>query len=122
MNNFLSKPTIQKALRFSLAYMLFGLFAILGLEVIVNLHAAIFKISLMATTRIGVGNAFYVWGGFFLFAIYAVGIVPLEAVMNRAARSGRLLPVGVRIFAAELGLALLALILPVIAEWALLPG
>ena len=116
------KPVVQKTLRYFFAYLLFGLFAILGLLVIANLHTAIFRISLLATTRVGVSNAIYVWGGFILGAVYVIGIVPLESLMNKAAKTGRLLPVGVRVFAVEAGLALLIMIVQIIAEWILRPG
>jgi hypothetical protein len=122
MNSFLEKPVVQNTLRFFFAYILFGLFAILGVEVVVNLHSAIYRISLMATTRIGVGNVVYVVGGFILFAFYAVAIVALESLMNNAAKTGRMLPVGVRIFAVEAGLALLAILLPKVAQLIFLPG
>lgn len=122
MNIFLAKPFVQKTLRTFFAYILFALFAILLLEVLVNLHSAIFKISLMATTRIGVGNAFYVWGGFFMLGIYAVGIVVLESMMNKSAKTGRMLPVGVRIFAIEAGLALLTILAPIVARWIFTAG
>lgn len=121
MNAFLIKPPVQKTLRFFFAYLLFALFTLLGLEVIVNLHNAIFRISLMATTRIGVGNFFYVWGGFFLGAIYVVSIVPLESIMNKAAKTGQMLPVGLRIFAVETGMALLTTLLLTAAQWILKP-
>lgn len=121
MNAFLMKPIVQKTLNVFFAYLLFALFALLGLVVLVNLHTAAFRISLMATTRIGVGNVVYVWGGFFMLGIYAVGIVVLEGVMNKAAKKGRILPVGVRIFAIEALLGLLGILAPIIAAWIFIP-
>jgi hypothetical protein len=116
-----AKSPVHKTLYYILAYLLIALFAILGLVVIINLHSAVFQVSLIATTGYGVSNFFYVWGGFFLFAIYAVGIVLIESLMNKAAKTGSLLPVGVRILAIEAGLGLMAIVMPIVANWIWLP-
>lgn len=117
MNAFIMRPAVHKTLNYFFAYVLFALFAILALEVVVNLHAALLRISLLATSRYGVSNFVIVWGAFFLFAIYVVAVVLLENIMNKSAQTGRMLPVGLRIFAVELGLALLAYLAPLAAQW-----
>jgi hypothetical protein len=53
--------------------------------------------------------------------VYVVSIVPLESLMNNAAKTGRMLPVGLRIFVVEAGLALLTTLLLAAAQWILKP-
>lgn len=116
MNTIHLKPSVEKPLRYTLAYVLYALFAILGLIVTVNIHSALFQISLLAPL-FGLSNFVYVWGAFILFAIYTVCMVMMEGVMNRSAKNGSILRVGARIFAIEALLALLAWVAPMVARW-----
>jgi hypothetical protein len=98
------------------AYLLFALFALLGVVLMFNLHTMFVSLSMLFGARPQVTRFLYVWGSFFLLGIYIVGIVFIEHAMNQAAKEGRVLNQGVRVFAIEGGLALLSVVIPWVAE------
>lgn len=110
-------PRLQPLLRYFFSYLLFALFGLLGVVVLVNLHAAIVSTGSLVSGRYGVAPFLNTWGFFFLLGAYFVGIVLIENTMHKAARTGEIFKRGVRVFAVEGGLALLAVIVPPLARF-----
>lgn len=117
-----SIPTsLQKPLRFFFAYLLFILFAVLGVVLLIQLHSVLVATGTLLSSRYGLARFLNTWGFFFLLGAYVIGIALMENVMNKAAQSGDLLRPGLRIFAIEGGLALICVVVPLLAELFLIP-
>jgi hypothetical protein len=110
-------PALQKPLRYFFTYLLFGLFAFLGVLILINVHSMVIGLCALMGARPEVTYFWYVWGGFLFLGVYAVLLGVMESYLQEAAKTGTIFAHGVRVFAIEGFLALITVVVPVLAEW-----
>jgi hypothetical protein len=104
-------PRVRRLLNYGLAYLLFALLALAAVALTVNLHTAVVALCIRLKMWQPATYGVYVWGAFLLFLAYIVFIAVLESRLNGAAKTGRVLPGGVKALAVLLGVWGLVLIL-----------
>ncbi len=107
-------PRVRKLLNYGLAYLLFALLALAAVALTVDLHSAVVALCIRLKMWQPATYGVYVWGAFLLFLAYIVFIAVLESRLNGAAKSGRVLPGGVKALAVLLGVWRLIFILNLI--------
>ena len=107
-------PRVRALLNYILAYLLFGLLALMAVSLTVDLHTAIVHLCMRLGMRQLATYGVYVWGAFLLFMAYVVFIALLETRLNGAAKRGQVLRGGLTMFGLLLGVWGLILLLNLI--------
>lgn len=107
------QPVSQKFARYASAYVLFGLYAFLGVLVTLRVHETAVQTCALLGARPQVAYAVNTWGAFLLFAVYIALVAAMESYLNRAARTGSVLSAGLKVLAIFAAIGALIAILPV---------
>ena len=111
MSKTLSQPWVQKAIRYVIAYVLFGGFALLGGAITFCIRSVIYSMCVALAVSWQVTYLVFVWGLFILFVPYIFLIGLLDFYLNDAAAKGTIRQRALKIFAIEGGIGLVSLIM-----------
>jgi small-conductance mechanosensitive channel len=112
MSKLLPQPWAQKAIRYVIAYGLFGVFALLGLGITFCVRSVIYSLCVALAASWQVTYLIFVWGLFIMFVpyIFLIGLLDFH-LLNQAIATGTLRQRALKIFAVEGGIGLVSLIL-----------
>lgn len=115
MSTFLAKPSVQKTLRYTAAYVAFAFFAFLSLVIVMCLRSDLYNLCLLFRVIYEITYLVYSWALYIMILPYIVVICVLEPYLYKGAKTGDLLPRVKKVLLIEgsagLGLALVMLIL-----------
>ena len=111
MNKTLPEPWVQKTIRYVVAYVLFGVFALLGVAITFCVRSVIYSMCVALAVSWQVTYLVFVWGLFILFVPYIFLIGLLDFYLNDAAGKGAIRQRALKIFAIEGGIGLVSLIM-----------
>jgi hypothetical protein len=111
MNKTLPEPWVQKTIRYVIAYVLFGVFALLGVAITFCVRSVIYSMCVALAVSWQVTYLVFVWGLFILFVPYIFLIGLLDFYLNDAAGKGVIRQRALKIFAIEGGIGLVSLIM-----------
>jgi hypothetical protein len=103
----------QKFARYASAYVLFGLYAFLGVLVTLRAHETAVQTCALVGAKPQVAYVVNTWGAFLLFAVYIALVAAMESYLNQAARTGRVLSAGLKLLVIFAVIGALIAILPV---------
>ena len=111
MSNILREPRVQKTIHYAIAYVLFGVFALLGVAITLCIRSVIYGMCVALGVSWQVTYLIFVWGLFIMFVpyIFLIGLLDFH-LLNDAAK-GTLRQRALKIFAIEGGIGLVSLIL-----------
>jgi hypothetical protein len=111
MSKLLSEPRMQKTIRHVIAYVLFGVFALLGVAITFCIRSVIYGLCVALAVSWQVTYLIFVWGLFIMFVPYIFLIGLLDFHLLRDAAQGTLRQRALKIFAIEGGIGLVALVM-----------
>ena len=111
MSKALSQPWVQKTIRYVIAYVLFGVFALLGGAITFCVRSVIYSMCVALAVSWQATYLIFVWGLFILFVPYIFLIGLLDFYLNDAAAKGTIRQRALKIFAIEGGIGLVSLIM-----------
>lgn len=111
MSKTLPKPWVQKTIRYVIAYVLFGVFALLGVAITFCVRSVIYSMCVALAVSWQVTYLIFVWGLFILFVPYIFLIGLLDFYLNDAAAKGAIRQRALKIFAIEGAIGLVSLIM-----------
>jgi len=107
----MSKSLPEKTIRYVIAYVLFGVFALLGLAITFCVRSVIYGICVALAVSWQATYLIFVWGLFFMIVPYIFLIGLLDFQLNDAAAKGTLRQRALKILAIEGGIGLVSLIM-----------
>ena len=107
----MSKSLPEKTIRYVIAYVLFGVFALLGLAITFCVRSVIYGICVALAVSWQVTYLIFVWGTFILIVPYIFLIGLLDFQLNDAIAKGTIRQRALKIFAIEGGIGLVSLVL-----------
>ncbi len=112
MSNVLPEPRMQKAVRHTIAYVLFAVFALLGVAITFCVRSVIYSLCVAVGVSWQVTYLIFVWGLFVMFVpyIFLIGLLDFH-LLNDAVAKGTLRQRAFKIFAIEGGIGLASLIM-----------
>ena len=112
MSNILREPRVQKTIHYAIAYVLFGVFALLGVAITLCVRSDIYGMCVALGVSWQVTYLIFVWGLFIMFVpyIFLIGLLDFH-LLNDAAAKGTLRQRALKIFAIEGGIGLVSLVL-----------
>ena len=111
MSKSLPEPRAQKAIRYVIVYVLFGVFALLGIAITFCVRSVIYGMCVALGVSWQVTYLIFVWGLFIMFVPYIFLIGLLDFQLNDAAAKGTIRRRALKIFAIEGGIGLVSLIM-----------
>ena len=109
MSNTLPESRGQKAIRFTIAYVLFGVFALLGGAIIFCVRSVIYSLCVALGVSWQVTYLIFVWGLFIMAVPYILLIALLDFYLLNDAAQGTLRQRALKIFTIEGGIGLVSL-------------
>ena len=111
MSNTLPESRGQKAIRFTIAYALFGVFALLGGAIIFCVRSVIYSLCVALGVSWQVTYLIFVWGLFIMAVPYILLIALLDFHLLNDAAQGTLRQRALKIFTIEGGIGLVSLVM-----------
>ncbi len=111
MSVFLSRPEVQKTLRYVAAYLLYAIFVLLGLVTTEWIRTDLLGICTWLKADRQFIYLMYSWGSYLVYLPYVFLVAALEPYMNAAAKSGQVLQKAKIILLIEGPIALVAFLL-----------
>jgi hypothetical protein len=111
MTTFFSKPGIQKALRYILAYALLCVFLVAGLFITESLRNNVLNICTWLKADRDLVYILYGWGSYILYLPYILSIVILETYLNTAVKTGKLWTRVQKVIMIEGGIGLVSILI-----------
>ena len=90
MNIFFEKPSIQKTLRYIVAYVSFAFFVILSLVIVMGLRSDLYNLCRLLSVIYEITYLVYSWGLYIMILPYIAAIGFLEPYFNKGAKIGDL--------------------------------
>ena len=109
MSKTLPEPWAQKTIRYVITYVLFGVFALLGLAITFCVRSVIYGMCVALAVSWQATYLIFVWGLFFMIVPYIFLIGLLDFQLNDAAAKGTLRQRALKILAIEGGIGLVSL-------------
>jgi CHASE2 domain-containing sensor protein len=113
MSELLPEPRLQRTMRSVIAYVLFGVFALLGVAITFCVRSVIYGICVALAVSWQVTYLIFVWGLFIMFVpyIFLIGLLDFHLLNDAASAKGTLRQRALKIFAVEGGIGLVSLIM-----------
>ncbi len=108
MSLFLSRPGVQKTLRYTAAYLLYAGFVILGLVTTEWVRTDLLGICALLKVDRQLIYVMYSWGSYIVYLPYIFLVAALEPYMNNAAKTGQVLQKAKKVLLIEGAIALVA--------------
>jgi small-conductance mechanosensitive channel len=112
MSDILPESRQQKAVRYAIAYTLFGVFALLGLAIVFCVRSVIYSLCVALGVSWQVTYLIFAWGLFIMFVpyIFLIGLLDFHLLQGAAVKE-TLRQRALKIFAIEGGIGLGSLIM-----------
>jgi hypothetical protein len=114
MPHFFGRPRIQKALRYTAAYLFFAIMALLGLVILESVRTNILSFCTLLRVDPQIIYIIYSWGSYLIYLPYVFLIAILEPYLNKAAKTGKVWVSVRKVLIIEGGIGLLSAIVMVI--------